>query len=89
MRTLSDTEITILEDHGCWAEDWNNVQVDDDFQPTFLRRVMFYGEITLGVFETSIEVSKDFYKHTGIYNATLRNVADRECRKLHQQLRHW
>lgn len=75
MRTLSDTEIMILEDHGCWAEDWNNVQVDDDFQPTFLRRVMFYGEITLGVFETSIEVSKDFYKHTGIYNATLRNVA--------------
>ena len=75
MRTLSDTEITILEDHGCWAEDWSNVQVDDDFQPTFLRRVMFYGEITLGVFETSIEVSKDFYKHTGIYNATLRNVA--------------
>lgn len=75
MRTLSDTEITILEDQGCWAEDWSNVQVDDDFQPTFLRRVMFYGEITLGVFETSIEVSKDFYKHTGIYNATLRNVA--------------
>lgn len=75
MRTLSDTEITILEDNGCWAEDWSNVQVDDDFQPTFLRRVMFYGEITLGVFETSIEVSKDFYKHTGIYNATLRNVA--------------
>lgn len=75
MRTLSDTEITILEDNGCWAEDWSNVQVDDDFQPTFVRRVMFYGEITLGVFETSIEVSKDFYKHTGIYNATLRNVA--------------
>ena len=75
MRTLSDTEITILEDQGCWAEDWSNIQVDEDFQPTFLRRVMFYGEITLGVFETSIEVSKDFYKHTGIFNATLRNVA--------------
>lgn len=75
MRTLSDTEITILEDQGCWAEDWSNIQVDDDFQPTFLRRVMFYGKITLGVFETSIEVSKDFYKHTGIFNATLRNVA--------------
>ena len=75
MRTLSDTEITILEDQGCWAEDWSNIQVDEDFQPTFLRRVMFYGKITLGVFETSIEVSKDFYKHTGIFNATLRNVA--------------
>jgi hypothetical protein len=35
---------------------------------------MFYGEITLGGFETSVEVSKDFYKHSGIYNATLRNV---------------
>ncbi len=75
MRTLSDKEINILEDNGCWAEDWSNVQVDDDFQPAFLRRVMFYGEIRLGVFETSIEVSQGFYKHTGIYNATLRNVS--------------
>lgn len=75
MRTLSDKEINILEDNGCWAEDWSNVQVDDDFQPAFLRRVMFYGEIRLGAFETSIEVSQGFYKHTGIYNATLRNVS--------------
>ena len=75
MRTLTDSEINILEDNGCQAEDWSNVQVADDFQPTFLHNVMFYGEIELGVFETHIEVSKGFLKHTGIKNATLRNVS--------------
>ena len=75
MRTLSDSEINILEENGCKAEDWSNVLVADDFQPAFLNNVMLYGEIELGVFEKNIEVSKDFFKHSGIRNATLRNVS--------------
>ncbi|MBQ5454899.1 MAG: DUF4954 family protein, partial [Prevotella sp.] len=40
----------------------------------FFHRVMFYGDIYLGNFEKSVEVSKGFVKHSGINNATLRNV---------------
>jgi acetyltransferase-like isoleucine patch superfamily enzyme len=73
-RSLTLKEINILEDNGCTAEDWTTINVAEDFQPTYIRNVSFYGEINLGVFEKSIEASKDFYKHSGITRATLRNV---------------
>jgi hypothetical protein len=73
-RSLQDEEIIALEDNGCWAEDWTQVQVAEDFRPDHIRNVNFYGEVCLGVYETSIEVSQGFLKHTGIRNATLRNV---------------
>lgn len=74
MRLLSDYEISILEDQGCTAEDWTAINVSEEFVPAYIRNVHFYGDIQLGVFEKSIEVSAGFFKHTGIYNATLRNV---------------
>ena len=73
-RLLTYEEIGILEDNGCTAEDWTAIQVADDFAPTHIRHVAFYGEVTLGVFEKNVEVSPDFRKHSGIRNATLRNV---------------
>ena len=73
-RTLTNDEINILEEQGCSAEDWTAISVDDDFSTSHIHNVSFYGEVNLGVFEKNIEVSKDFMKHSGIKNATLRNV---------------
>ena len=73
-RLLSEQEINILELNGCQAEDWTAVSVSEDFTPDYLRNVMFYGDVSLGVFERTIEVSPGFSKHSGIRNATLRNV---------------
>ncbi|WP_028909685.1 DUF4954 family protein [Prevotella sp. AGR2160] len=73
-RPLSQQEIDILRANDCWAEDWTAVEVAEEFQPDFMHRVMLYGDIRIGAFEKNVEVSKDFYKHTGITNATLRNV---------------
>lgn len=73
-RELTDDEIVQLEDNGCWAEDWSNVTVADDFMPIWVRRVKFYGEVQLGVFELNVEVSKGFMQHSGIEDAVLRNV---------------
>lgn len=74
MRQLTNEEIRILEDQSCWAEDWTNIHVSEDFKPNYMHRVMLYGEIHIGDFEKNIEVSRGFFKHTGINNATLRNV---------------
>ena len=74
-RKLTEEEIEILENNNCWAEDWSAIEVADDFIPKYVKRTTFYGEIRLGTFEKNIEVSKDFFKHSGIYNATLRNVS--------------
>lgn len=73
-RLLTHEEINFLEDQGCKAEDWSNIHVAEDFQPQYIRNVSFYGNVNIGVFEKNIEVSKGFVKHTGIKNATLRNV---------------
>ena len=73
-RQLTEQEIIVLENNSCWSEDWTHVKVAENFKPNFFHRVMFYGDIYLGNFEKSVEVSKGFVKHAGINNATLRNV---------------
>lgn len=75
-RPLTEYEIQIFENNNCWAEDWARVEVvEEGFQPKFFHRVMFYGDIRLGRFEKNVEVTKDFVKHSGINDATLRNVS--------------
>ena len=73
-RFLTDDEIQVLENNSCWAEDWQRVKVAEEFSPYNFHRVIFYGDIRLGVFEKQVEVSKGFVKHSGINDATLRNV---------------
>lgn len=73
-RQLDEKEIRQLEDNNCWAEDWQRVMVADDFNHNAVRNVTFYGDVKLGSFDKSIEVSKTFMRRTGVYNATLRNV---------------
>lgn len=73
-RLLTDEEIGILEENGCTAEDWTSVNVADDFNPAYVRQTRFYGTVNLGVFEKNVEVTSGFVKHSGVRNATLRNV---------------
>ena len=73
-RLLTAEEIRILENNVCWAEDWQRVRVAEGFKPYNFHRVMFYGDIRLGEFNKMVEVTKGFVKHSGINDATLRNV---------------
>ena len=73
-RQLREDEIQILEANVCWAEDWSRVKVAETFIPYNFHRVMFYGDIRLGSFDKQVEVAKGFVKHSGINDATLRNV---------------
>ena len=73
-RKLTDQEIDTLRSNNCWAEDWQRIEVAEGFAPDFFHRVMFYGDIHLGAFDKSVEVSRGFLKHSGVNNATLRNT---------------
>lgn len=73
-RLLTEDEIGILENNGCTAEDWTGINVAADFRPAHIKNVSFHGEVNLGVFEKNIEVTKGFIRHSGLRNATLRNV---------------
>ena len=74
MRKLTEQEISILTNQSCLAEDWSSIQVGDEFNPKYINNVEFYGQVTLGIFEKDVEVAPGFSKHSGIRNATLRNV---------------
>ena len=74
-RKLTEKEIEILESNNCWAEDWSAIDVAEDFVPKYVKNAVFYGTVKIGVFENNIEVSRGFFKHSGIYRATLRNVS--------------
>ena len=74
-RQLTQSEIEILENNVCWCEDWRRVMVAEGFKPYNFHRVMFYGDIRLGEFNKQVEVTKGFFKHSGINDATLRNVS--------------
>lgn len=73
-RPLTSEEIEVLKSNDCWAEDWTSINVSEDFKPNFMHRVMLYGEVNIGAFNKNVEVSQGFVKHSGINNATLRNV---------------
>lgn len=73
-RALTDREIDVLEANGCRAEDWAKVTVAEGFDARRVLRTDFYGTVEIGAQAETVEVSKGFVKHSGIVNATLRNV---------------
>ena len=72
-RQLTQEEIDVLERNNCWAENWESVKVADDFSPYGFHRVMFYGDIRLGVFDLQVEVTKGFTKQPGNNQPPQRN----------------
>jgi len=74
MRGLTVREIGVLEEQGCWAEEWSDILVDDDFMTDTLRHVTFYGHVEIGNLNGTLEVEEGFRKRCCVRNATLRNV---------------
>mgnify|MGYP000025326742 CR=1 FL=1 len=73
-RQLTDDEIITLVENGCRAEYWACVYVAEDFNPSYVHNVMFFGTVCLGVFEQYIDTGNNFMKHSALRNATLHNV---------------
>lgn len=74
MRELTVNEIAQLEERGCWAEDWSNILVDDDFIVATVANVTFYGHVEIGNLNDSIDVEEGFRRRCGVKNVMLRDV---------------
>jgi hypothetical protein len=72
-RLLNEKEIATLTVYGCSAENWKEVQVSEDFSPSFIQNVHFSGEILLGTFNKIFELAGGVKTHSGIYNCVLHN----------------
>ena len=47
-RKLTAIEVEILEKQNCSAEDWNRVEVSQDFDPSLVSNCLFSGDIKIG-----------------------------------------
>ena len=74
MRTLTTTEIALLEAQACSAEDWSRVQITDEQSLRYIRHTRFSGDIRIGSFRKSFDMPGGIHKHTGLFHATLHNV---------------
>lgn len=72
-RSLNEREIATLTVYGCSAENWKDVQVAENFSPSFFQNVHFSGKVFLGTYNKIFELVGGVKKHAGIYNCILHN----------------
>ena len=60
MRSLNNSEITALQNQGCFSRDWSRIKVTDSFSTGDIHNVRFQGDIKLG-------------KVSGLFNSSIKN----------------
>ena len=73
-RSFTQSEIQQLEQQGCTAEDWSEIEAHPDINVKYVRHVRFSGHCSLGRFEKSFTMPGGIHKHSGLYHATLHNT---------------
>lgn len=74
-RLLTQAETETLQRQGCEAEEWNNIRVSGDFNPKYIVNVQFSGQIWIGSFQKTFEMSGGFKRHSGLYNCAIHNCS--------------
>jgi hypothetical protein len=72
-RKISKQETDLLKANGCFCENWDNVTVVENFDPSFCRNVTFSGIIRLGEFSRSHDDKSGVTTHSGLSNVHLHN----------------
>ena len=70
-RALTPDEIVTLTRHGNVADNWNNVQVKEEFDPTLVQQCKFHGLIRIGKLEPFFLQFHDLRSPVGIYNSSI------------------
>ena len=74
-RHLTENEVVQLKSQMCQSSEWERIMVADGFCADHVMSTRFSGDIRLGVFDKEFLLAGGMKKHSGIYNATLHNVA--------------
>lgn len=80
-RKLTPDEVVKLKANFCIADDWNNVNVKENFNPKRVFQVRFSGVVNLGNFVDVFILPGGIQKKSGVRYATLHNVTvgDNSC----------
>ncbi len=74
-RKLKDSDIQQLTEQGCQADNWETIHVAYNFTPENVLNVHFSGEVTLGTFDSQLEIDQDFTRQAGLKNTFIKNCA--------------
>jgi len=72
-RKLTNFEINLLESKGCIAENWDNVEVREGFDPLRCKNVRFSGKVKIGVLKKKFDECPGVLFPAGIENAFIHN----------------
>jgi len=72
-RPLNNSEITALQNQGCFSSDWSKISVTDPFSTETIHHTRFMGEISLGNVGGSITTGEGDTRPSGLYNCTIDN----------------
>lgn len=73
-RKLTESEIEILKNNKCWADDWSHIEVPQTgFHPGHYHLARFSGNIRLGVTEKKITFEGGMSVRCGIFDAKIHN----------------
>ena len=73
MRNLTQIEIQTLQNQRCTAENWERIEVAENFSAEYVQNVQFSGHNQLGKFGKIFKLENGIVRHSGIFNATLHN----------------
>ncbi|MFA6884561.1 MAG: DUF4954 family protein [Paludibacteraceae bacterium] len=72
-RKLTGEEIDLLKKQGCNSDDWNKIEVAENFIAQRVRNTIMTGNIRLGAFEKRYTLEGNVSRYAGITDATLHN----------------
>ena len=72
-RQLSTTEITALQNQGCFSSDWSKIEVCEPFSTDAVHQVRFVGTVKLGKMGGSLKTSAGESLTSGFYNCKIEN----------------
>jgi len=70
-RNLTAYEIEVLVRNRNTADDWNRLQVSDEFDPELVKGCKFYGLVRIGKLEPIALQHHNVYLPVGLYNSTI------------------
>ena len=73
-RALTHQEIEQLQQYGNRADNWQQVQVGDAFDPSLVRNNVFMGQVRLGSLTPALVSDGDLHLPEGVYGSMLHNA---------------
>ena len=73
IRSLSQAEITQLQNQGCSSSDWTGIKVAQNFNPERIKAVHFSGNVEIGVLDKTIAFYGGLANPSSISGTTIHN----------------